>query len=188
MKAQAMTHSQKQTQSEITIEHIREELSLSDLNDLCDATDAAIESGGGFGWTKLPAREILERYWQGVIIMPARDLFLARLDGVICGTCQIMQSSPNNEAQEHCVRLTTHFVTPWARQYGLARMLLQRAEKHVKTLGKTVVNLDVRGSQEAAIKLYESEDYDHYATHPTYAYVDGTYTPGRFYTKILNQV
>ena len=63
---------------------------VGDLNDLCDATDAAIEGGGGFGWTKLPSREILERYWQGVLTMPARVLFVARLDGVICGTCQLL--------------------------------------------------------------------------------------------------
>ncbi len=55
-----------------------ETLTTADLNDLCDATDAAIEAGGGFGWLELPAREILERYWNGVVAMPARLLFVAR--------------------------------------------------------------------------------------------------------------
>ena len=36
-----------------------ETLSPADLNDLCDATDAAVESGGGFGWVTPPAREVL---------------------------------------------------------------------------------------------------------------------------------
>lgn len=181
-------NAQPETPPELSIEHITQELNTPDLNDLCDATDAAIEGGGGFGWIKLPARETLEHYWQGVILMPLRDLFVARIDGVICGTCQLVRPPNNNEAQSHALQLTTHFVSPWARKYGLARMLLHRAEKHARTLGKSVINLDVRETQEAAIKLYESEGYDHYATHPAYAYVDGHYIPGRFYTKILDQV
>ena len=58
--------------------------SAADLSDLCDATDAAIKAGGGFGWVELPSRDVLERFWQGVAAMPLRLLFLARLDGVVC--------------------------------------------------------------------------------------------------------
>lgn len=184
-----MTYSQanRDTPPERSIEHVKTELNTADLHDLCDATDAAIESGGGFGWLHLPARDTLERFWQGVIVMPQRDLFVARLDGVICGTCQLVRAPINNEAQAHIVHLTTHFVSPWARGYGLARMLLHRAEKHARAIGATVINLDVRETQTAAIRLYEGESYDHYATHPAYAYVDGSYIPGRYFTKILNQ-
>ena len=39
------------------------------------------KDGGGFGWVKLPSREILERFWNGVLAMPQRMLFVARLDG-----------------------------------------------------------------------------------------------------------
>jgi ribosomal protein S18 acetylase RimI-like enzyme len=177
----------KNSTPEIEIEHLREELTLGDLQDLCDATDSAIENGGGFGWVDLPARETLERYWQGVIIMPNRQLFVARLDGVICGTCQLIRQPGNNEAQAHIMNLTTHFVSPWARGHGLARMLLQRAEKQAMNDDATVLNLDVRETQEAAIKLYESEGYDQFATHPAYAYVDGSFVPGRYYMKILEE-
>ena len=170
----------------IEIDRLSIQPTQADLNDLCDATDAAIEAGGGFGWVKLPARETLERYWQGAIVMPARNIFVARLDGVICGTCQLVTPPQNNEAQAHALHLTTHFIAPWARGHGLARMLLHRAEKHAKSLGASVINLDVRETQEAAIALYEAEGYDHYATHPAYAYVDGSFVPGRFYTKILD--
>jgi len=170
----------------ISIDHVKEELSLSDLNDLCDATDDAIENGGGFGWVKLPARDILERYWQGAIIMPQRDVFLARLNGTICGTVQMVHTPHHNEAQSHAVQMTSHFVAPWAREHGLARMLVTRVEQQAKSLGKTVVNLDVRETQEAAISLYESMGYNHYATHPAYAYIDGHYIAGKYYFKILS--
>lgn len=39
----------------------------SDLEDLCDATDAAIKDGGGFGWVDPPDRAAMERYWKGVL-------------------------------------------------------------------------------------------------------------------------
>jgi len=176
------------TPPELMIEHVRQELSLSDLNDLCDATDDAIEDGGGFGWTNLPARETLERYWQGAIIMPLRDIFIARLDGTICGIAQMIHPSPNNEAQSHAVHLTSHFIAPWARGHGLARMLVSRVEKQALSKKYTVINLDVRETQEAAIRLYETMNYDMIATHPAYAYIDGGYVAGRYYMKILDEV
>jgi ribosomal protein S18 acetylase RimI-like enzyme len=173
---------------ELTIEHAQNELSLSDLNDLCDATDAGIDDGGGFGWVELPARETLERFWNGAIVMPQRDVFLARMDGTVCGVCVLVYPSQNNEAQAHAVQITSHFVAPWARETGLAKMLLQRSEKQAKSKKYTVVNLDVRDTQTAAIKLYESQGYEKYATHPAYAYVDGHYVSGHYFMKILDAV
>ena len=35
-------------------------LSGSDLHELCDAAEAAIEEGGGFGWLTPPPRRVLE--------------------------------------------------------------------------------------------------------------------------------
>ena len=169
-----------------TVENIKS-LSLADLNDLCDATDAAIEGGGGFGWVHLPAREILERYWQGVLVMPARELFVARLDGVICGTCQLVKPPVNNEAQKFAVQLTTNFVAPWARGYGLAKRLVEAAEAYALGAGYEVVNLDVRETMDRAIKLYESLGYQRFGTHPYYAKVDGCVIKGYYYTKFLEQ-
>jgi len=162
------------------------ELSPADLNDLCDATDAAIEGGGGFGWVKLPAREILERYWQGVVTMPARILLVARLDGVICGTCQLWKPPINNEAQSHTVHLTTNFVTPWARGHGLATMLLEQAEIVAREEGFAVINLDVRESAESAIKLYEAQGFVRFGMHPFYARVDGSVLRGFYYYKVVD--
>lgn len=160
-------------------------LTPAEMNDLCDATDAAIEAGGGFGWVRLPAREILERYWQGVMTMPARILLVARLDGVVCGTAQLILPPRNNEAQSFAVHLTGHFVAPWARGHGLARMLVEEAERKTREEGYAVINLDVRETQEAAIALYESMGYTHFGTHPHYARVNGRVVPGRYYCKML---
>ena len=169
-----------------TVEHIKE-FQAGDLNDLCDATDAAIQGGGGFGWVKLPAREILERYWKGVLTMPRRELFVARLDGVICGTCQLFKPPSNNEAQSFAVQLTTNFIAPWARGHGLAKLLLIEAEKKAVADKFEVINLDIRETMTSAIKLYESMGYKRIGEHPYYAKVDGEVLKGYYYTKFIGK-
>jgi ribosomal protein S18 acetylase RimI-like enzyme len=180
------TQQKPHSDSLLSVDLVAEGLSEADLNDLCDATDAAIKAGGGFGWIELPSREVLERFWQGVIVMPLRLLFVARLDGVICGTCQVIRPTQNNEAQRHAAQITGLFVSPWARGRGLSRMLLDRAEAQAVAMGHTVINLDVRETMETAIKLYESAGYQQIGTHPYYACVNGAFITGRYYTKKLS--
>jgi len=175
----------KKTPPVITVEVLTDALPVNDLNDLCDATDAAIKGGGGFGWLDLPPREVLERHWQGVIAMPLRYLLVARLDGVICGTCQLIKPSAQNEAQKNSIQLTTHFISPWARGHGLARKLLIMAEELAVEQECHILNLDVRESQIAAISLYESHGYTRYGAHPYYAQIDGETIKGFYYTKLL---
>lgn len=168
-----------------TVEQITEALSVGDLNDLCDATETAIEAGGGFGWVELPNRAILERFWQGVLAMPVRMLFVARLDGVICGSAQIIRPPKNNEAQACSVTLTGLFIAPWARGQGLSRRLLDLVEKTAVKEGFKVINLDLRETQDAAISLYESTGYQLIGKHPYYAQIDEKFVEGRYYYKRL---
>ncbi len=94
----------------------------SDINDICDAAEAAILEGGGFGWLKAPPRHVFESYWRGVLLVPERQLFVGRLDGVIAGAAQFVRPARNNEAQAHAATLTGHFVAPWgARSRAGAR-------------------------------------------------------------------
>lgn len=171
----------------IGVEFIQEALSPNDLNDLCDATDSAIEQGGGFGWVDLPARDTLENYWNGVVTAPMRQLFVARLDGTICGTTQIVLPPKNNEAQGHMVTLTTNFVTPWARGHGLAKMLLEEVEKKCVKDGFAVINLDVRHTMTQAIHLYESLGYKKFGSHPYAVRSHGETIESVFYYKVINE-
>lgn len=165
---------------------VLKEFAAGDLDDLCDATDSAIEGGGGFGWVHLPARDVLERYWQGVLAMPQRILLVARMDHMICGTCQLVKPAANNEAQAHTVHLTTNFVAPWARGHGLAKMLVEKAEEVAREEGFSVIDLDVRESMERAITLYESMGYTKFGEHPFYARVDGAVKKGYYYYKVID--
>ena len=163
-----------------------DELSDNDLSDLCDATEAAIGAGGGFGWLTPPARQVMEAYWRGVLLVPERILFVARLDGVIGGSAQLVRPSRNNEAQAVSANLTTSFMAPWARGHGLAMQLTEIVESVARAAGFTLLNLDVRETQEAAIALYNRLGYTHWATHPYYAFNGKKWITGLYFYKHLN--
>jgi ribosomal protein S18 acetylase RimI-like enzyme len=159
-----------------------------DLEELCEAAETAIVDGGGFGWLKPPPRAVLERFWKGVLLVPERELFVARLDGVIAGSAQLVRPARNNEAQAFAATLTAHFVAPWARGRGLARRLVAAVEEHARKAGFYVVNLDVRETQAAAVALYESMGFVRWGTNPHYAMVENRMVAGHYYTKVLRSL
>ncbi len=175
-------------QPKITSVIIEEALELNgtDLHDLCDATDDAIESGGGFGWIEIPSRDVLERFWKGVLIIPDRKLFVGRLDGIIGGTAQLILTPNNNQAQAFSATITNVFVAPWARGHGIAKKLMLAIEEKAQSLDIAVLNLDVRETQTAAINLYERLGYQKWGTKPHYARVKGNIIAGHYYSKVLN--
>jgi ribosomal protein S18 acetylase RimI-like enzyme len=162
-----------------------EHLSEADLAELAEATDAAIIEGGGFGWVEPQGRTALVRHFRGALLVPERELFVARLDGHPVGSAQLVRPPRNNEAQAFSATLTHAYIAPYARGVGLARMLVQRVEERAAALGHRVLNLDVRETQRTAIALFESLGYVHWGTHPFYARVKGQTVAGRFYYKTL---
>ena len=159
-----------------------------DLNALCEATDAAIIDGGGFGWVNPPGRQALERYFRGVMLVPERELVVGRVDGVIVGSAQLVRPARNNEAQAFAATIMHAFVAPYARGNGLARLMMLRCEEAARALGYLVINLDVRETQEAAIALYDQLGYQRWGLHPAYARVGGRTVGGIFYYKQLRDV
>ncbi len=162
-----------------------DQLTERDIHELSDAAEAAILSGGGFGWLSPPLKSVMEDYWRGVQMIPDRHLIIARLDKVIAGSCQIMRPTKNNEAQKFSCQLTTFFVAPWARGHGLAQMIVAESEALAKSEGFLMINLDVRATQERAIQSFEARNFKRYATNNYYAKVDGNYVPGFYYHKEL---
>ena len=164
-----------------------EALSDDDMQALCEAADAAILEGGGFGWVSPPGRTALQSYFRGVLLVPERELFIARLDGIIVGSAQLVRPPRNNEAQAFAATIMHSFVAPYARGHGLARMMTRRMEDGARALGYQVLNLDVRETQEAAIRLYETLGYHRWGEHPAYARVGGRTIRGIYYTKLLQR-
>jgi ribosomal protein S18 acetylase RimI-like enzyme len=174
----------EQIKDELAVERI-EAFSDDDLHALCEATHAAIIEGGGFGWVRPPERRALESYFRGVLLVPERQVFVARLNETIVGSAQLVRPPRNNEAQAMTVQITTAFLAPWARGHKLARMLLEAAEVRALQDGFAVINIDVRETQTVAIALCETLGYTLWGTHPCYARVDGQFVPGRYYFKDL---
>jgi RimJ/RimL family protein N-acetyltransferase len=159
----------------------------TDLDDLCEATESAIQEGGGFGWLKVPARQVLENYWKGVLLVPERRLVVGRLDGVIAGSVQLSRAPRNNEAQAFAGAVSGAFVAPWARGRGIGHGIIRELEALARELELVVLNLDLRDTQRAAIRLYESLGYRRWGTHPCYAQVDGRIVPGHYYYKRFDE-
>jgi ribosomal protein S18 acetylase RimI-like enzyme len=156
-----------------------------DLSTLCEATDAAIIDGGGFGWVTPPGRRALETYFRGVLLVPERELFVARLNGDIVGSAILVRPPRNNEAQAFAANLMHSYIAPYARGHGLARMLTQAVEERARELGYHIMNLDVRETQTVAIAMYESHGYARWGVHPEYAQVRGKSIAGLFFYKRL---
>ena len=156
-----------------------------DLHDLCDAAEAAIRHGGGFGWLSPPPRQTMETYWQGVLLVPERELFVGRLDGTIAGSAQLVRPPRNNEAQGPTGHLTTFFVAPWARGHGLAPGLVDRVVEAAREGGLRVLNLDIRETQTRAIEVVEAAGFVRWGSHPHYAWVEDRWVSGYYYYKDL---
>jgi ribosomal protein S18 acetylase RimI-like enzyme len=179
-----MSHAGRAVTHSMAVE-IATTLDPHDLEDLCEATNAAIIEGGGFGWVQSQDRAALARHFRGVLLVPDRTLFLARLDGVVVGSAQLVRPPRNNEAQAFAAQLTHAYIAPYARGFGLARRLVARVEEHAAAMGFRVLNLDVRETQARAIALFESLGYVRWGTHPAYARVDGRTVAGHHYYKLL---
>ena len=66
----------------ISVDNI-ETLTDVDLADLCNITEQAIKAGGGFGWLRVPTRDILTDYWTKRSNDKYIKLIVGRLNGVI---------------------------------------------------------------------------------------------------------
>ena len=157
----------------------------TDLADLCNITEQAINAGGGFGWLRVPPRNILIKYWKGILLVPHRKLIVGRLNKVIAGTLQLIFQPPNDEVQQNIANIKSHFVVPWARGFGLAKAMIDVAETKALELSLNFIQLDVRETQEAAIRLFEAKGYKKWGTNPYYAFINGKNLKGHYFFKKL---
>ena len=159
-----------------------------ELEELTTATMDAIDEGIGFGWNSKPPKSKVKEYWKGVLLVPNRWLFIGKYKGVVSGSIQVITSSSANEAAIFRIFIDTHFVATWARGHGLAKLLIESAERECKKKNYTHVILDVRKTQIRAINLYEQLDYNLWGTLPDYhKLANGKMVSGNFYYKKLDQ-
>ena len=164
---------------------ILKNLSEVDLADLCNITEQAINAGGGFGWLRVPTREVLNEYWRKITEDKLSYLIVGRLKGVIAGTLQLSYEAPNIESRKNIAQIKRHFVAPWARGYGLAKSMIDFSEQKAKEDNIKSIQLAVRETQDAAVQLFSSKNYKIWGENPYYAFINGSFVKGIYFFKNL---
>lgn len=163
------------------------EFQSDDLEQLCDVADDAILDGNGFGWLKPPPRQIQEAFWKGILLMPFRELYVARLEGDIVGTGQLLRPIQNNEAGAHIAQVATFFIGPNVRGHGLGMGLLSVIEMSARDQGFKILEVDVRETQKAAISLITRSGFERWGVKSDYAWTGDRYVDGYYYKKYLEK-
>ena len=65
------------------------------------------------------------------------------------------------------------------------KAMIDKAENLGKESGANCIQLDVRETQDAAIKLFISKGYIQWGTNPNYAQINGKYIKGLYFYKKL---
>ena len=169
----------------VTCERITSHFSPDDLENLIEATTAGSLDGGGVGGVQPPGNQALARYFEGLLLVPERSLYVVRDEGVICGAGQVVRPPASYEAHAATANITGFFVAPYARGRGLGRALVKAMLQGARSLGCKVVNCDVRETHATAIGLFRSLGFEHWGTHPYYARIGGQTVRGLFLSKLL---
>lgn len=94
---------------------------------------------------------------QSSILDAGGQIFLARLDGRIVGTCALIRAGGD------AFELSKMAVTPACQGLGIARRLIERAFDAFEASGATLLFLESNSKLQPAIALYESSGFVHVA-------------------------
>ncbi|MEM7617010.1 MAG: GNAT family N-acetyltransferase [Pseudomonadota bacterium] len=125
----------------------------------------------------------LEDYWNGILLVPERKLIVGRLENTIAASIQIVHNSNKYVPGSFACTVENHFVAPWARGYGIAKMLIKFAESLAAMNNLSVIKLSVRANQTSAINLYESMGFKKWGVLDKYEYINNKMYAGHFYYK-----
>ena len=81
-------------------------------------------------------------------------------------------------SSRHKTTLWGVFVSPRYRKHGIGRALVRRAIDHAESVGVRRINLTVYVPNPAAVKLYESQQFEHCGVEPEAICIGGTYCDG----------
>ena len=122
---------------------------------------------------------------RGVLLVPERELFVARLDGTVVGSAHLVRPPRNNEAQAFAAHLMHSYIAPYARGHGLATMLTVGVEERARDLGYHLLILTCGRHRKQRSDFIEFADYIRWGVHPEYASVRGKLRRGVHYYKGL---
>ncbi len=134
----------------------------------CVAGGASVSYMAPF--THADARTAFEE-WAAEVERNRRLLLAAYLDGEIVGTVQVVHATPPN--QPHRADIAKLLVHRRARRRGVARQLMEHAEREARAEGKTLLVLDTVTGDDAE-RLYARLGWTRVGVIPNFAlYPDG---------------
>jgi GNAT superfamily N-acetyltransferase len=139
------------------------------IPDLCDVLTDCVNGGASVGFMQPYGNADAEPYWQGVadaVASGATLLLVAEIDGRAVGTVQVGAAQMPN--QPHRGDLKKLLVHRSARGKGLARLLMDAAEREAAVRGKTLLVLDTATGSDAEA-IYPRLGWERVGVIPDYA-------------------
>lgn len=154
------------------------------IPDLCDVLADCVNGGASVGFMQPHGLEDGEPYWQGVadaVDAGATLLLVAEMDGKVVGTVQIGAAQMPN--QPHRADLKKLLVHRSARGKGLARLLMDAAERQAASRGKSILVLDTATGSDAEA-IYPRLGWERVGVIPDYAlWPQGGFCASTFFYK-----
>ena len=155
-----------------------------DLEMLADVLHAVVHDGAGVSFVVPFSTEEARAFWDRTVApgvrAGTRRVLVARQDGRIVGTVQLVLDVPPN--QRHRAEVVKLLVHPAMRRRGIARALMLALERLAAAERRTLLTLDT-WTGGAAERLYLSLGYVAAGSIPRFA--RGSITPGLEPTTIL---
>ena len=152
--------------------------------DLCDVLADCVDGGASVGFMQPYGLEDARTYWQGVVDAVdagATLLLVAEVGGKIVGTVQIGDAQMPN--QPHRADLRKLLVHRSARGRGLARLLMDAAEREAASRGKSILVLDTATGSDAEA-IYPRLGWERVGVIPDYAlWPEGGFCASTFFYK-----
>ncbi|WP_112609213.1 N-acetyltransferase family protein [Rhizobium sp. WW22] len=139
------------------------------LPDLCDVLADCVNCGASVGFMQPYGAADALPYWQGVadsVESGATLLFAAAIESRVVGTVQVGAAQMPN--QPHRGDLKKLLVHSSARGKGLARLLMEAAEREAARIGKTLLVLDTATGSDAEA-IYPRLGWERVGVVPDYA-------------------
>ncbi len=141
-----------------------------DLDALAEVLHAAVHAGASVSFVLPFSLEDARAFWLEKIAPGVRSggrrVLLARVDGEIVGTVQLILDTPPN--QSHRAEVAKLLVHPKSRRLGIGRALMRELEDVARREGRTLLTLDTRTGDKAE-PLYRSMGYVLAGVIPQYA-------------------
>ncbi len=139
------------------------------ISDLCEVLTDCVNGGASVGFMQPYTSADAEPYWRGVadaVAAGATLLLVAEIEGRIVGTVQVGAAQMPN--QPHRGDLKKLLVHRDARGKGLARLLMDAAEREAAARGITLLVLDTATGSDAEA-IYPRLGWERVGVIPDYA-------------------